>query len=110
MERRPLGLRSESVVPSPSARGRFGRILHDVVAFQTLHIILIRVVIDNRMFAAEIIPRWRRRNTPLQRGSVPRVFRSRLTLITTVNQVEDEDELRRAGAKSGDGDELVQRH
>src|SRR5205814_10561557 len=70
--RAPLRIRS-----IPSARGRFGRILHDVVAFQTLHIILIRVVIDNRVFAAEIIPRWRRRNTPLQRGSVPRVFRSR---------------------------------
>src|SRR2546429_10011337 len=62
------------------------------------------------MLAAEIVPGWRRRNTPLERGSVPWVFRSRHTPITTVNQIEDEDELRRASAESGDGDELVQRH
>src|SRR5882762_8807496 len=93
-----------------SAGGRLRRILHDVVALRTLHIILIGVVINDGMLAAKIIPGWRGRNTPLERGSVPRVFRSRRALITAVNQVEDEDELRGASAESGYRDELVQRH
>src|ERR1700686_5885893 len=62
------------------------------------------------MLAAKIIPGWRGRNTPLERGSAPRVFRSRRAPITAVNQVENEDELSGASAESGDSNELVQRH
>src|SRR5260370_8774153 len=54
-----------------SAGGRLRRILHDVVAFRTLHIILIGVVINYRMLAAEIIPSRRRRNTPLDGRPFP---------------------------------------
>src|SRR5713226_7264658 len=66
-------------------------------------------MINNGMLAAEIIPGWRRRNTPLECRAVPGVFRSRRTLETAINQVEDEDELRRASAESRDSDELVER-
>src|ERR1700687_3601625 len=103
---------AETLSPPPRIRlagGRLRRILHDEVAFRTLHIILIWVVVNHGMFAAEIVPRWRRRNTPLERRSVPRVFRSRRTLITAIYQIEDEDELRCARAECRDGDELVQR-
>src|SRR5437016_14333068 len=71
---------AETLSPPPRihlAGGRLRRILHDEVAFRTLHIILIWVVINHGMFTAEIVPGWRRRNTPLERRSVPRVFRSR---------------------------------
>src|SRR6202165_5148382 len=101
---------AETLSPPPRIRlagGRLRRILHDVVAFRTLHIILIGGVGNHGMFAPEIVPGWRRRNTPLERRSVPRVFRGRRTLITAVYQVEDEDELRYARADGRDGDQLV---
>src|ERR1700694_1481656 len=93
-----------------SVGGRLRRILHDVVAFRTFHIVLIRVVINDRMLPAKIIPGRRGRNTPLERRPFPWVLRSGRALITAVNQVEDEDELRGASSESGDSDELVQRH
>src|SRR6266567_787616 len=103
---------TETLSPPPRIRlagGRLRRILHDEVAFRTLHIILVWVVVNHGMFAAEIVPGWRRRNTPLERRSVLRVFRSRRTLIPAVDQVDDKDELSGAGAECRNGDELVQR-
>src|SRR5437667_621772 len=103
---------TETLTPPPRIRlagGRLRRILHDEVAFRTLHIILIWVVVNHGMFSAEIVPGMWRRNTPLECRSAPRVFRSWRTLITAVDQIEDEDELRGAGAECRDGNEFVQR-
>src|SRR5579871_772416 len=88
-------------------RGR----LHDVVARRTLDAVLIRVVINDRVLAAEIVE-WRRRRgrRPLERGCLPGVGRRRNPFEAAVDKVKDKDELHCSGEEGRISDEPVNRH
>src|SRR5882757_5700054 len=86
------------------------RILHHVVARGAFHTVLIWVVVDDRMLVAKVIPWRRRRNTPLERGSIPRVLQRGLAPETAVKQIEKKNQLGAAGSERGNGDELMQWH
>src|ERR1700748_1585210 len=62
------------------------------------------------MRATEVIPWWRRRNAPLQRCTVPGIFRRRLSSEAAVNQVEEKNQLRATGDERGNRDEFMKRH
>src|SRR5271168_4378804 len=80
-----------------------GRRLHEVITHRTLHAVLIRVVVNHRMFTAEIIKRRRRSGAPLERRRLPRVIGRGLAPETAVNQVEEKNKLGRTGNESSDG-------
>src|SRR5581483_8680232 len=86
-----------------------GRILHDVIAAGSFHTVLIGIVVKHRLLAAEVVKRRRRGNRPLQRSCLPWILRSGLAPEAAVDQVVQENELRRAGDQGGDSDELVYR-
>src|SRR5207302_4431682 len=82
-----LSLFSAVLVLLRSLSGSFWRGLHQVVARGALHSVLIRIVINDRMYAAEVIE-WRRRRGrgPLERSRLPRVRWSLGSFKATVDQ------------------------
>src|SRR5580658_1794793 len=85
----------------------FRRRLHHKVAGGALQTVLMRVMINNRMIATEIVPRRGRWNAPFERCSLPRIRHGLFSAKSAIDQVEEENELRGACTKRRDGDEFV---
>ena len=82
--------------------------LRNVIIRRARHAEFIWPVIDNRLDAAEIIKRRRRRDRPLQRRRVPGIFFLRfLPREQAPEEIEQENELRADGDERRDGDEYV---
>src|SRR2546428_11536150 len=81
--------------------------LRDVVFHRVGHRVLIRPPVDSRWMASEIIVRRRRRNRPLERSGVPRVYLRLLTPLHAPEKVVQEDQLPGHGDERGYRDEEV---
>src|ERR1700676_3286401 len=80
-----------------SFSGLLRRSLHQVVTGGTLHSVLIRIVVDNRMHATEVVERRRRRRgPPFQRSGLPGIRRCDRSLKAAVDQVIEKNQLRRS--------------
>src|SRR5947199_10717947 len=80
-------------------RRRIG--LHNVVARSARHAVLVWSMIHDRRMPAEIVVRWRRGCSPLQRRRLPWIVRSFWPLLHAPEQVEQEHELEANGNERG---------
>src|SRR5260370_13363907 len=75
--------------------------LHHEVFRCTGHAILVRSVVNDGRFSAEIVMRRRRRGDPLQSCGFPRIVGGSLALGHAPEKIEQEDELAAAGYERG---------
>src|SRR5271170_2592955 len=84
-----------------------GRVLHHEIALGSLHAILVRIVVHDRVSISEVVPRRGRRDAPFKGCGIPRILWSGFALEPAVNQVEEEDELPCTSDQRAHGHKLV---
>ena len=75
--------------------------LHREILGRAGNRVLIRTVVDHRMYAGEVIERRRRRNAPFERSSIPWVVARLGALLYAPEQVDQENDLHGRGEIGG---------